>query len=264
MWILGSTAVLLILGALGMSDKDSSDDSDDGNDDGTLDPVIGTPAPAPGPAETAACEAVAASRPTEYLGRSRPAGMSDADWYGLVAYWQAYPDGPPDPMPTDPAFGAALTRLRTCVGSRLPKEGTIVFPPVQSSPPAQPPPVNPPPAQAPPLGSPPAQLPPVDEEPTPGGYYRIKPGNNLTNVAQEAYKPTSSGERYGRMILINDAPYNQRFVRTDAADNLFPGGRISFNPRFGTFEQQRADPERGGEDLPGSNEYAVIYIPPVP
>lgn len=281
LWSLAPPLVLLIAGALGGKKSGGNDTPNNTPNNGGDDTPKNVPTADPA-AESAACEAVATAHPAEYLGRTRPPGMSDADWYGQVAYWQAYPSAPPTPAPDDLVYGPALQRLKQCVKGKLdeqpkpPPYDPVPAPnppnpgPVPPLPPLPPPPVPEPPKPAPkpvdpkPIDVPkPAPLPPVTEVPQPGGYYQIHGGDNLSLVASKAYG-TAQGtpQNYARMVLINSAPYNQRFVRLDAKDKLFPEGRISFNPRFGkTFLAQWNDPAKGGE--PGGT-YAVIFIPPAP
>lgn len=258
-WQLGSALIVLIVGAAAASKSDTPGTNGGG---GRL--PESNPAPAPGPAETAACEAIALARPAEYLGRTRPPGMSDADWFARVAYWQTYPDAPPDPAADDPVFGAALARLRACIAARL---GQIVLVPIPDpAPDPAPNPAPPPKDNGGGIGLPPQQqLPQVSEIPLPGRYYQIQNGDTLRGVASAAYGTgPGTSANFGRMVLINDAPFNQRFVRADAADSLFPDGRISFNPRFGkTWGAQYNDPQKGGEVGAGGS-YATIFIPPVP
>ena len=70
----------------------------------------------------------------------------------------------------------------------------------------------------------------VAPTPTPGSFYRIHKGDNLLKVAERAFG--SRKGRYGKAKWINNADANQDLVRKDAADNLFPQGKISFRPIY--------------------------------
>lgn len=97
--------------------------------------------------------------------------------------------------------------------------------------------------------------------PTPGAYYRIKAGDVLFALTSAAYG-TKSGtqENFAAGKLVNNDPYNQRFVRAGIEPNLWgPKGRITFLPDFGTFTQQRNDPVKGSEGQ--GKEFSVIYFP---
>jgi V8-like Glu-specific endopeptidase len=95
--------------------------------------------------------------------------------------------------------------------------------------------------------------------PTPGAFYRIRPGDTLLGVAGRAYGLSPGGERLAAARRINDAAYNRRFRDSRLTDNgLFPGGRISFNPRFDCdLTAQAWDPRRA----PSGRCFATIWLP---
>jgi hypothetical protein len=93
----------------------------------------------------------------------------------------------------------------------------------------------------------------IAEEPTPGMWYAIDKGDNLSNVAQRAYG-TSGGTNYKRMKWINQSQANQYAFDSNLTDNLFPKGKISFSPRFAE------DPEQAVDGV-GGKSYAVIWLP---
>ena len=108
--------------------------------------------------------------------------------------------------------------------------------------------------------------PTITTTPIPGAWYRIKYGDTLFGLSAAAYPGGLSIEgkapsNYLAARWINEAEENRRFWRlVPGEENLFPQGRITFLPRFGTFEQQRADPVKGGEIGAGGG-YATIWIP---
>lgn len=214
------------------------------------------PAPKPGAeekdpkdflAETNACIDVTNNKPGGYLGRVRPLGTSDADWYALVGYWMAYPLGPVQPKGT--AYADALARIAACVKEKLG---------------AQPKPDPPP--------KPEIKIPPVIvfgpnagntfPKPTPNGFYTIVGGDNPSAVTKAAYGQEGP-HNLKAMRAVMDHPYNLRFrVMVENEKNFFPKGRISFVPMFGNAAEQVADSVGAGRDLPGSNNFATFYFPP--
>lgn len=191
-------------------------------------------------AEEAACLDVVAQKPAGHLNRVRPLGMTDRDWWSLIGYWKAYPDGPPQPKGT--AYAAAAERIAACVKGKLAEEGG----PVDIDVPAAPVPND--------------QN--ITAAPTPERFYRIKGGDNFTGVTAAAYG-TSGAATASAMQKVNQHPYNRRFwVVVESEKHLFPEGRISFTPIFGTLAQQIADMKDGGRGQPASNSWAVFYFPP--
>lgn len=91
-------------------------------------PIIAPPID-PAAVEADSCLFVVANRPIEwedqrgadFLARKRTdslyAGLTEASWLALVAYWRAYPAG--NVVPTTPDEVAALGRLTTCVSGKL-------------------------------------------------------------------------------------------------------------------------------------------------
>lgn len=233
--------------------------------------------PTPGPAgpvsdlasEAAACTAAVTLRPQTFQDRARPADMDEADWLARVALWSAYPSAPPDPAATDPVYGPALARLRSCVAGKLQQPapnpnngGGIVIGPAKKDEPAPAPvPKNDPPIKGGEVNpNPGLDIKPV---PTPGSYYTIKAGDALLKVSNAAYNtPLGTQQNYQAAKRINDAPANARFRRYIQNEVGLWGqtGRITFLPKFGTIAQQLADPDKGSEGQ-GIN-YATIYIPP--
>jgi len=200
-------------------------------------------------AEEAFCIEVAKYKPKSYLNRVRPLGLTDAEWWGLIAYWKAYPLGPVQPKGT--AYADAAIRILECVKQRLNAE------------PKPPPPPDP---KVDEIQIPPAVVfgPNADNTttaPTPAKFYPIVAGDNFTKVTKAAYGNNINVVKV--MRNVNDHPYNKRFrVMVDNEKNWFPQGRISFTKIFGTVAEQAADPANGGRDLPGSNFYATFWFPP--
>jgi len=93
----------------------------------------------------------------------------------------------------------------------------------------------------------------VAATPTPGKYYQVKSGDNLSSVAQEAYG-TKGGMNYKRMKWINAVKANQYAFDASATDNLFPAGKISFMPRFSQ------DPAAAVAGQSG-NHWATLWLP---
>lgn len=187
--------------------------------------------------EAEACQYVVTARPKEYFGRKPAQGQAEKDWLALVAYIRAYPSGNVPPKATNEL--AAFARLSKCVEVGLAK-------PIDNPPPA-PKPDDP--------------LPIVFDTPTPGGYYRIKQGDTLFGLTSLAYG-TKGGTpgNYKAAVQVNDDPFNLRFRRINQSEiNLFPKGRISFYPVFGTFAQQLKDASKGAEGM--GHEFAVIWFP---
>lgn len=193
-------------------------------------------------AEADACSKVVADPPKSWAGIDQ-GDIGDVDWLALVAFHFAYGSWP------DKSDAAQLERiglLVECVKAKLGEQ------------PEPKPPVDFPPVE---------QLPTVAEFPIPGTYYRIQAGDQLLGkpvdggVTSRAYN-TQGGTpaNYQASKLINDHPYNARFREFfEKEANLYPTGRISFNPKFGPFSKQWADPVNGAEGQ--GKEYAVIYIP---
>jgi len=96
--------------------------------------------------------------------------------------------------------------------------------------------------------------------PTPNYFYSIKSGDTLYKVAGKAYG-LPEGSRLQAARRINDHPYNRRFRRADLADQQFPNGRISFNPRFSCNQSEQA---QAIGKAPSGNCFATIYIPQRP
>ena len=188
------------------------------------------PEPEDPEAEARACTSAVADRPEIEGGIPRGDRPLDA-WLAWVAFFRAY--GRP------PRFGDddRLDALLACVRARLEAKGD--------------------------------EPPDIADVPTPGRWYRIRYGDTLFGLSKVAYpggvaldgKPAAN---FLAARLINEASENRRFWRpvpSEAA--LFPKGRITFLPIFGTFEEQRADEARGGEVGAGGG-YAVIWVPPRP
>jgi hypothetical protein len=196
---------------------------------------------APDPAaEADACDKAVTDRPKIWAGISQ-GDIGDADWLSRVAFHLAYGSWPDT---SDAMQAERLGALIECVTKKLAEQ-------VDPNEPA-----------------PPADLPIVAEFPIPGTYYRIQFKDQLLGspatggVASRAYN-TSGNANYQRSKLINDHPYNLRFRKFfEKEANLYPTGRISFNPTFGSFAEQYDDPASGADGK--GNEYAVIYIPEVP
>jgi V8-like Glu-specific endopeptidase len=96
-------------------------------------------------------------------------------------------------------------------------------------------------------------------EPTPGRFYRIRSGDTLYGVAGRAFGLGPGSARYTAARRINDSVYNLRFRSAQLADNQFPAGRISFNPRFACDAAAQAA-ARG--PAPRGHCFATIWIPP--
>ncbi|MDC0719925.1 hypothetical protein [Nannocystis bainbridge] len=178
-------------------------------------------------AEQAACASAVADKPETEGGASRNGAPLDT-WLTWVAFVRAY-----GRAPSTPADSARVMILLACVRERLL-----------------------------------AEQPKITAKPTPGAYYQIKTGDTLFEVTKAAYpggvslngKPPTNMQA---AQAVNASPENLRFVRMVAAEkNLFPSGRVTFMPIFGTFAQQRADATKGSEGA-GKN-YAVIWIPTPP
>lgn len=201
-------------------------------------------------AEAEACAKVVAERPKSYDGRGwlSELGQTELQWLAEVAFRLAYAR-----WAETEADRARVAALEACVLDKLPVDPA----PKPDDPKPQPDPQpEPKPDDPKPLPEPEKK---VTDVPTPGAWYHVKWGDTLSSVAKKAYG-TKDEANFEKMKAINAAAYNQRFFRKDAADNLFPDGRISFNPRFGkTFQQQQDDPVLGGE---GGKTYAWIYFPP--
>ncbi len=73
--------------------------------------------------------------------------------------------------------------------------------------------------------------------PTPGMWYTIQRGDNLSNVARRAYG-TSGGTNLKRMRWINAVKANQYGFDGSISDNFFPNGRLTFMPRFDETPKQ--------------------------
>lgn len=200
-------------------------------------------------AEAAACEQVAATRPTTWEGRARLSelGQNEAEWLATVAFRLAYGRwAEPDVQPGD---AARLAAIATCVAGKITKL----------------PPVNPVPVD-------PQNLPPINASPKPGGYYRISPAlNALLKVSSAAYGTKSgTAANLAAAKKINADPRNARYRipideinESDAAKtfdkNAFGAARITFSPVFPDFAAQLADAVSAGRGT--GNEYAVIWIP---
>jgi hypothetical protein len=95
----------------------------------------------------------------------------------------------------------------------------------------------------------------ITPAPAPGHYYRITKGDTLSAVAARAYGTKSDRKaNYERMKWINAVAANQYAFDPRAKDNLFPRGRISFDPQFD------CDPSRAFSGSKGRC-YATIWIP---
>jgi hypothetical protein len=93
----------------------------------------------------------------------------------------------------------------------------------------------------------------IQPTPTPGSWYRIRKGDSLLAVAGKAYGLKSGSERLARARWINES--NPKLV--DPQENrskMFPGGTVSFLPRFS------ADADAASRGEPGKS-YGVIYVP---
>ncbi|HSH81819.1 MAG TPA: hypothetical protein VLA19_25110, partial [Herpetosiphonaceae bacterium] len=94
-------------------------------------------------------------------------------------------------------------------------------------------------------------------EPTPGQFYPIQPGDRLVALARAAYPdlhPLDGARR------INNHRYNRRLWRPpgDSSSRWFPGGVISFAPRFRSVRRQGLMRRREPRD---GRSYALIYVP---
>ncbi len=95
----------------------------------------------------------------------------------------------------------------------------------------------------------------IAASPTPGQWYSIQAGDNLSKVSRLAYG-TSGGQNYKRMKWINAVAANQYAFDASAVDNLFPNGKITFMPRFSD------EPAEAVQGVAG-NDWATIWIPEV-
>jgi hypothetical protein len=196
------------------------------------------PAFEPRPAdEIEACEQTAADRPKAWAGVAQGA-VGDVDWLSRVAFHRVYGAWP---QADAPAQLQRLASIVICMQARLGGQ------------------------PAPDPAPPPADLPIVSDMPIPGGFYRIQPGDQLLGtpdtggVASRADK-TAGVANYQASKLINDHEYNLPFRRfIEKEKTLYPQGRITFNPGFGSFAQQYADPVARAAGK--GSEFAVIYIP---
>ena len=78
-------------------------------------------------------------------------------------------------------------------------------------------------------GTGPVLAPRPEPRPTPGGFYQIKPGDNLLEVAGQAYGVKAGAQRLEFAKLINNANYNCRFWREA------PEGEKKWFPRGGSL-----------------------------
>lgn len=189
-------------------------------------------------AEAQACASAVADKPEIEMGVARNGRDLDL-WLTMVAFARVYGRWPDPANAVDVARAQAIS---ACVKERLEAESKGLG---EDGPPD------------------------IADVPTPGKWYRIRYGDTLFEISKAAFpagvsldgKPPSN---YQAGRWINEASENKRFWRiVDSEKALFPQGRITFLPRFGTFEQQRADPVKGGEVGAGGG-YAVIWIPPPP
>lgn len=213
-----------------------------------------TPGPNPGPVppliivpsrpveEAQECTAVAAAKPQTFKDKSRPPQQPEDEWLAYVIYWRVYPDGPVEPQ-GDMMWKGTWARILACVQQKLGKTQGGDIPPANNLPA------------------------PLSPEPKPGLSYQINPEqvSSLYGLASKTYgTQRGSHENFVAAKRINDHPYNRRFwveVAGEAAQ--FPGGRISFNPIFGSIEQQVADTVGGGRGK-GGHKFAALFLPPAP
>ena len=98
----------------------------------------------------------------------------------------------------------------------------------------------------------------VTSTPTPGAWYQVKKGDNVGEIARQAY----GSRNLTNMRRINDAPYNGRFVKpadTDYERKYFKDGIIGLYPRYPEPNTQRLDEGDGGEFDGGM--YPALWIP---
>ena len=95
--------------------------------------------------------------------------------------------------------------------------------------------------------------------PQEGHYYQIQKGDNLFKVAGVAYGVKAGGERLRLAQMVNDCNFNRRFWSSPSQNEIkwFPKGRISFLPKFATFEEQY----RAQGKVPRGNFFARTWIP---
>ena len=97
----------------------------------------------------------------------------------------------------------------------------------------------------------------ISSQPEMGRYYRVKPGDNLLKIAEQA-----QGRRKGRLSvarMINDAAANAVFMDPSKANNLFKGGWVA----KAFYRNYSSDPSAAAEGQPGDN-YGVLWIPAAP
>ena len=115
------------------------------------------------------------------------------------------------------------------------------------------------------VAEPSCRLVPIAAKPTPGRFYTIKRGvdsKGLIDLAGRAYGVSDFGAKKRLSQRINNHRYNHRFWRKNLASDLYPQGRISFNPRFSSAIAQQRDAVSGA--APFGHAFATIYIPLAP
>jgi hypothetical protein len=91
-------------------------------------------------------------------------------------------------------------------------------------------------------------------------FYRIQSGDTLIDVARRAYGATPD---YWGPQYINFHPFNRRLWRTDLTNaRLWPGGRVSFSPRFAADLDTQVTTLAGVASAPRGPAYGVLFIPP--
>lgn len=104
-------------------------------------------------------------------------------------------------------------------------------------------------------------LAPVLDKPTPGAFYRIRPGDTLLGTTGEAYGLGEGASRLNAAKAVSNNPWNRHYHVLPASDftkKHFPGGIVSFMPRW---EGNIASEQDAGK--PG-NSFALIFFPESP